>query len=96
MARKSEIEQLRIDLEEMGKRLMSLTEESGEEMADRASGYADRAHKIASESWSKARDFSGRAGARAQEYAEENPWQIMAAGAAVGFLLGYLLRDKRD
>lgn len=93
---KSEVDQLKAELADMGRRLMELTGESVDEMEDLGNTFADRARDMFGEKWSRTKDFGARAGARVQDYAEENPWQLLAAGVAVGFTLAFLLKRDRD
>lgn len=94
--RKTELEQLKAELANMGRRLMELTEDSMDEVEDAASTFTESARHAVDTGWSKAKDLGKNSVKGAQEYAEENPWQMLAAGVAVGMALAFFLKRDRD
>jgi ElaB/YqjD/DUF883 family membrane-anchored ribosome-binding protein len=94
--RKSEIEMLKTELADMGQRLMELTGESLEDLEDTASTFADNAQSIVREKLMDSQKIGKKVADKSQEYAEENPWQMLAAGVAIGVALAFFLKRNRD
>lgn len=94
--RKTELDQLKAELANMGRRLMELTEDSMEDVEDAASTFSESARQAMDNGWSKAKDLGQNSVKSAQEYAEENPWQMLAAGVAVGMALAFFLKRDRE
>lgn len=92
----SEINKLRHELEELGERIMAMTMDATDEVSDTVRDYADDARSSLRDKFGRMKDATNRGRARAQEFAEEHPWQLLATGAAVGFLLAFLIKRDRD
>ncbi|MGZ4787696.1 MAG: glycine zipper domain-containing protein [Terriglobales bacterium] len=66
------------------------------ELKNRASELTDEAQQQASELANEARREARHWEFRARLYARERPFQFVAAAAAAGFVIGFLLRMWRD
>ena len=95
-ARKNEVEKLKAEMEEMGRRLMELTGDTYEDLEDDALSFMGKSSDFMKEKWNRAKQASRRTGAQVQEYAEDNPWHMLAIGAALGFVAATLIKRNRD
>lgn len=89
---RSEVEELKNQLEDLQARMQKSGEktwETIEDYSEEASGFVREKAEQLGKGIRKARE-------QVQEYGEGHPWQIAGAAAAVGLLVGFLVARRRD
>lgn len=105
MSMDKEMHDLKMQLQSIQDRLKSLAEEAGPETVEEMKGYVDQASTFMKEyvdqtastlkdKWESTKAVGTEKGKQVQEYAQENPWHIAAAGAMIGIAVASLLKGK--
>lgn len=107
MENEQKLKELKWQMEDIKEQMRVLAGENGEEAKETAKQYVDKVStsiksylddstSTVKNKAAMATEATRAAGAKADGYAHENPWQIAAIGAAVGLALGALLSRKND
>lgn len=88
----TEIEDLNDQLSELTAKIKDLGKRSIREASNKVSDYAEEAGEVARNAWQKTKQGAKKT----QEYVEDHPWQSLAAGAVLGFLVGLMVARKNQ
>jgi ElaB/YqjD/DUF883 family membrane-anchored ribosome-binding protein len=89
-----EINELKAELDDLGKRFKKLGAESSDQLVDQVKEYVSNATDSVKDSLVTARKSAVDTGKQVHKYAQENPWQVAGMAAAVGFVLALLARNN--
>lgn len=74
----------------------TIAQEEAESVLDQAKDRAQDLKENLQEHWEQAGKAAREKAKQVHHYAEENPWQMTAAGVVAGFILGALIFRRRD
>lgn len=91
-----ELKQLQRQVEDMYTKLQTAGGTFAEEVMEDMDGEAQATIAKLRAKLSDAREKLADAGRKADDYAHENPWQVMAGGVVAGLVIGFLMgRGKK-